>query len=161
MPPPPKQPDLAHQSLLKSTKEFVELLRRGKIKIKPDIQHIENERVVFNDGTIMEKCEAIVLCTGYTTKFPFIDDPSLVPGVQEQRLDLYKRMLHPLYPTLAFVGYLEAIGAIFVLAEMQSRWISKVLKRTSLHSCLCHPWAHWSIMCRSLQKRLPCHHRRS
>jgi dimethylaniline monooxygenase (N-oxide forming) len=126
MPPPPRRLEHAHHSLVKKKDEYLARLREGKIRIKPNIERIENDRITFVDRSVMERCDAIIYCTGYTMTFPFIDDPSLLPGIEEGRLDLYKKVIHPLHPTLAFIAHVDAIGSIFAISEMQSRWVAKV-----------------------------------
>lgn len=127
MPPPPRRPEHAHHSLVKKKDEYIARLEEGKIKIKPNIQRIDGEKITFVDQTVMENCDAIIFCTGYNLTFPFIDDVSLLPGMEAGRLDLYKKVFHPLHPTLAFIAHVDAIGSIFAISEMQSRWVAKVL----------------------------------
>jgi dimethylaniline monooxygenase (N-oxide forming) len=52
---------------------------------------------------------------------------SLTPGLDEGRLDLFKRTVHPLYKTLCFIAQVDAIGNLFSIGEMQARWVSKIL----------------------------------
>lgn len=126
MPRPDPRPENTHHSLLKRKEEFIPKLETGKIKIKPDIQRIDGNTVIFTDGSFLERIDAIILCTGYSMSFSFIDDEALVPGLKEKRLDLYKKIIHPLYPTLAFIAQVDAIGSIFSISEMQARWVTKV-----------------------------------
>jgi hypothetical protein len=126
MPPPPRRPEHAHHSLVKKKDEYIARLEEGKIKINPNIQRIDGEKITFVDQTVMENCGAIIFCTGYNLTFPFIDDVSLLPGMEAGRLDLYKKVFHPLHPTLAFIAHVDAIGSIFAISEMQSRWVAKV-----------------------------------
>ncbi|ELR15482.1 Flavin-binding monooxygenase subfamily protein [Acanthamoeba castellanii str. Neff] len=126
MPPPPRRPEHAHHSLVKKKDEYIARLEEGKIKIKPNIQRIDGDKITFVDQTVMENCGAIIFCTGYNLTFPFIDDVSLLPGMEAGRLDLYKKVFHPFHPTLAFIAHVDAIGSIFAISEMQSRWVAKV-----------------------------------
>jgi dimethylaniline monooxygenase (N-oxide forming) len=61
--------------------------------------------------------------------------PDLVPVPVERRLDasdnriaLYRRVVHPDWPGLYFIGLVQPLGAIMPIAELQSEWIADVLE---------------------------------
>ncbi len=158
MPPPPRRPEHAHHSLVKKKDEYIARLEEGKIKIKPNIQRIDGEKITFVDQTVMENCDAIIFCTGYNLTFPFIDDASLLPGIEAGRLDLYKKVFHPLHPTLAFIAHIDAIGSIFAISEMQSRWVAKVCVQpvSDYHSARDLSLYVTVVTCRSSRTRQRC-----
>jgi len=42
-------------------------------------------------------------------------------------LPVFRRVFHPRYPDLFFIGLLQPLGAIMPLAELQSKWVSRYL----------------------------------
>ncbi|KAL6073270.1 Cyclopentanone 1,2-monooxygenase (CPMO) [Balamuthia mandrillaris] len=119
-------------SILKRHNEYLQFLEDGKVRIFPDINSITSPHTVrFIDGR-EEDVDVIILCTGYRMGFPFLSSSAsssdLTPGLEEGRLDVYKRVMHPLYPSLCFIGQLDTIGSAFVVGEMQARWAAHLLK---------------------------------
>lgn len=105
---------------------FVEAMVHHGTEYKPDIECIEPGRVRFTDGSHFD-CDAIVLCTGYKTQFPFFAEhhPELV-GMGANIRGLYKRMIEPtIGPELAWIGFVRpGIGSIPPCAEMQARYFA-------------------------------------
>ncbi len=64
-------------------------------------------------------------CTGYGLRFPFLLDALL--EIKQNGVDLYKHVFHPDFPTLAFVGWCNVAGSAFPVAEIQGRWVARVL----------------------------------
>ena len=100
-------------------------LGHGDITVKPNIERLEGDRVRFVDGTV-EQIDRIVWCTGYKIAFPFLDD-ELVP-TRDNRVRLYRRVVHPDLPGLYFIGLIQPLGAIMPIAELQSEWIADLLE---------------------------------
>jgi dimethylaniline monooxygenase (N-oxide forming) len=97
----------------------------GRIAPKPNIDRIEGRRVLFGDGSA-EEVDTIVWCTGYRINFPFLA-PELLDAT-DNRVPLYRRVVHPDRPGLYFIGLVQPLGAIMPLAEAQSEWIADVLE---------------------------------
>ncbi|CAI5640022.1 dimethylaniline monooxygenase [N-oxide-forming] 5 isoform X1 [Oreochromis niloticus] len=99
---------------------------QGAIVMKHNLEGFKDSRVVFEDGTVEENIDAVVFCTGYIGKFPFL--PSTLSEGPYEEVTLYKRVfppsLHP--PTLAVMGLFQAKGPIMPTVEMQARWAVKV-----------------------------------
>jgi len=101
-------------------------LGHGDIEVKPNISRFAGGRTVeFVDGT-SEELDLIVYCTGYKITFPFFD--SDVVDTTDNRVPLYRRVVHPRHAGLYFVGLLQPLGAIMPLAEAQSEWIADLLE---------------------------------
>ena len=100
---------------------ILDRLAHGAITPKPNIARLEEEHVVFADGTRV-RADVVVYCTGYKVSFPFFD-PALVsaPG---NDLPLFRRVFHPDIANLFFIGLLQPLGAIMPLAEAQSAWVA-------------------------------------
>jgi dimethylaniline monooxygenase (N-oxide forming) len=97
----------------------------GDITVKPTIERLEGDHVRFVDGSV-EQIDRIVWCTGYKITFPFLDD-DLVPA-QDNRVELYRRVVAPDLPGLYFIGLIQPLGAIMPIAEAQSEWIADILE---------------------------------
>lgn len=94
----------------------------GRIAIRPDIASFAGQQVVFADGR-RETVDAIVWCTGYRNRFPFLGADLFAP--EENRAPLYFRAFHPDRQGLYFVGLLQAIGLGFVpMFEAQARLVA-------------------------------------
>ena len=105
--------------------DLLNLLGHGRIKMKPNLKELAGNRVRFEDGT-EEQIDAIVYATGYKISFPFFDLSFINP--KDNEISLYKRVVHPDYPNLYFIGLLQPLGAIMPLAELQSKWVADLLE---------------------------------
>ncbi|KAL1427562.1 hypothetical protein MTO96_017264 [Rhipicephalus appendiculatus] len=100
----------------------------GTLVIKGDVDEFTETGVRFRGDAEDTKVDDVVLATGYDIKFPFLDDSLL--RIDSNRLPLFKyvfpaHMEHP--ETLSFLGYIQPLGAINPIAEMQARWVVQVL----------------------------------
>jgi len=105
----------------------------GRIAPKPNIEHIDGDRVHFTDGTCAG-IDTIVWCTGYRIAFPFL--PSEVIDVDDNRVRLFRRVVHPDAPGLYFIGLVQPLGASMPIAELQSEWVADLLEGSA---ALPHP----------------------
>ncbi|WP_370615021.1 flavin-containing monooxygenase [Mumia sp. Pv 4-285] len=82
-------------------------LGHGDLSIKPDVDHVDGSTVFFRDGTSRDY-DTIVLATGYTLHYPFID-PALLRwnGWSPQ---LYLNIFSPQRDDLFVMGMVEASG---------------------------------------------------
>ncbi len=120
------QPD--HKLLEAHPTISAELLARighGRVKPKPNIERLEGDHVRFTDGSV-EQIDRIVYCTGYKITFPFLSEEVL--SAPDNRVPLYRRVVHPERPGLFFIGLVQPLGAIMPLAEAQSEWVADVLE---------------------------------
>ncbi|XP_008405564.1 dimethylaniline monooxygenase [N-oxide-forming] 5-like isoform X1 [Poecilia reticulata] len=100
----------------------------GRIQVKPNVKEFRETSVVFTDGSVIDKVDAVVFATGYNYSFPFL--PPDLQAKSDYRLRLYKHVIPPTlaHPTLAVVGFIHGLGAINSMAEMQARWATRVFK---------------------------------
>jgi len=106
------------------SQELLPYIGHGWIRVKPDVQELRGDRVVFVDGT-EEALDAIIYATGYRTTFPF-----LPPHVFEPDKDvrtLYRRIVSLEHSGLFFAGLVQPIGPTIPLVEIQGKWIAGVL----------------------------------
>ncbi|HEU5226516.1 MAG TPA: NAD(P)-binding domain-containing protein [Ktedonobacteraceae bacterium] len=121
LPKPDHQALHAHPTV---SSDILTRLAHGRIKVKPNIQQLDGDGVIFTDGS-REQIDAIIYCTGYKVTFPFFK-PEVIEA-QRNELLLFRRVFHPRYRDVFFLGLLQPLGAIMPLAELQSIWISKYL----------------------------------
>jgi len=101
-------------------------LGHGDITVKPNIARFDGgRRVTFEDGST-EEIDLIVYCTGYQITFPFFD-PSLLDA-PDNRIALYRRVVHPDLAGLYFIGLVQPLGAVMPLAEAQSEWVADLVE---------------------------------
>lgn len=117
------RPDHHFTSALPTVSEnLFNRLGDGRITIRPDIASFAGQQVVFADGS-RETVDAIVWCTGYRNRFPFLGAGLFAP--EENRAPLYFRAFHPDQQGLYFVGLLQAVSLGFLpMFEAQARLVA-------------------------------------
>jgi len=121
LPKPDHEPLHAHPTV---SGDLIGRLGHGDIKVKPNIEKLDGDSVVFADGT-REKIDIIVYCTGYRITFPFFDEE--VISTEDNQVNLYRRVASIDHPGLYFIGLIQPLGAIMPLAEAQSEWIAELI----------------------------------
>jgi dimethylaniline monooxygenase (N-oxide forming) len=105
--------------------ELLARIGHGRVQPRPNIERLEGDRVRFVDGSV-ERIDRIVYCTGYKITFPFFSDELV--SARDNRIPLYRRVVHPDHSGLYFIGLVQPLGAIMPLAEAQSEWVADVLE---------------------------------
>lgn len=116
LPKPDHEPLEAHPSV---SGEFLTRAGCGDIKFKPAIEALDGDQVRFADGTV-EDVDVIIFATGYDMRFPFFDDPTLVPD-GDHRLPLFKRMMKPGIPNLFYMALAQPLPTLVNFAEQQAK----------------------------------------
>jgi len=98
--------------------ELLYFIKHGKIKPKVDIEKLDGNRVHFVDGS-KEEIDVIIASTGYKTTFPFFDKSFI--NFEEGYIPLYKKVFHPKYRNLFFIGLVQPMGCIWPLADAHSK----------------------------------------
>jgi len=101
------------------------LVRERRILMKPDIERLDGDGVIFADGS-REAIDEMILATGYKIVFPFLDAGIIAP--EENEVRLYRNVIHPGVPGLYFLGLIQPWGAIFPLAEAQAEWVGDLIE---------------------------------
>lgn len=122
--PEPSRPILQEHPTV--SQDLLYLAARGLIHIKPHIKELQGRQVCFEDDSTAH-IDLIIYCTGYKISFPFCKEAQLIAG-ENNELRLYKKIVHPDLQGLFFLGFIQPLGAIMPLAEVQARWIASVLK---------------------------------
>lgn len=99
-------------------------VRHGDIQIKPNVRRLDGNQVEFADGS-REPFDAIIHCTGYEIAFPFFKNGFF--EVRDNDLRLYCRVVPPEHPGLYFIGFVQPLGPIPPLAELQAEWVARLL----------------------------------
>ena len=126
--PKPNRPVLSEHPTL--SQDLLNLSGRGLIKFKPNIKEFRGKTVVFEDGTEQD-FDLIIYATGYKVTFPFLKHYPEFDIEETNDIRLYKKIIHPDYKNLFFLALIQPLGAIMPLAEIQSKWIAKIIKGES------------------------------
>ena len=121
--PTPKRPLLREHPTV--SQDLLNLAGRGLINVKPNISRFDGQNVSFDDGT-HDRFDIIIYATGYKVTFPFFK-AGFFNVEQTNDLQLYRRVVHPDFAGLYFLGLVQPLGAIMPLAETQSSWLAKLI----------------------------------
>ncbi|MBS1548260.1 MAG: NAD(P)-binding domain-containing protein [Bacteroidetes bacterium] len=108
------------------SQELLNKIGHGKIKIKPNISKLNGKNVLFTDQSTQE-FDHIIYATGYSVSFPFFDKNFI--HAENNELSLYEFVVHPRHRGLYFVGLIQPLGAVMPLAELQAKWIGKIINK--------------------------------
>lgn len=104
--------------------DLLRLVKDGQIRVERDISRTMDRELVFADGTSVD-ADVIIYATGYSISFPFLD--RTVIATDDNRVELYKRIVDVDHPGLYFVGLIQPVGALPPLAEQQARWVARLI----------------------------------
>lgn len=104
--------------------ELYDRVGHGDITMKPNIERLESDRVVFVDGSV-EPIDIVVYATGYHVSLPFFEPE--VYQAKGNAMPLYQRVLSPDRPGLFFVGFIQTVGSGIPLMELQAQWVGDLL----------------------------------
>ena len=100
----------------------------GVVIVKANIKTFTENGVIFEGDTEETPLDIVVLATGYEMYFPFLDKSIIDP--KENEVELYKYVFSPRIPspeTLAFIGFIQPVGALIPISEQQARWVCQLL----------------------------------
>lgn len=126
--PKPNRPVLSEHPTL--SQDLLNLSGRGLIKFKPNIKEFRGKTVVFEDGTEQD-FDLIIYATGYKVTFPFLKHYPEFDIEETNDIRLYKKIIHPDHKNIFFLALIQPLGAIMPLAEIQAKWIAKIIKGES------------------------------
>lgn len=104
--------------------ELLPLIKAGKVRPKPAVERLNGTEVIFADDS-REHVDVFIYATGYRISFPFLADDLL--KVEENRVELYGKVVHPDFSGLYFIGLIQPLGAIMPLAELQAQWVAEII----------------------------------
>ncbi|GFU28794.1 dimethylaniline monooxygenase 2 [Nephila pilipes] len=102
-------------------------LMSGSVIMKPDIKCFTEDGVIFEGDSEFTQADVVIMSTGYTWKFPFLEDD--VVQKENGKINLYKCMFPPQLPhaSLIVLGFVLPFGPGFPIGELQSRWAAQIL----------------------------------
>ena len=106
--------------------EFLVRAGSGDINMKPAVERLDGDGVVFTDGS-REKVDVIVWATGYDISFPFFDDPAFTADSDNRPPPLFKRIMQPGVPDLFYMGLAQPLPTLVNFAEQQSKLVAAYL----------------------------------
>ena len=95
----------------------------NRIKVKQGIERIDGQTIHFVDGSSGE-FDVLLAATGYLIDLPFISR-DIVP-LEDNRLELFKRMVQPNWPGLYLMGFFNTDTALNMVYEHQARWVRDI-----------------------------------
>lgn len=105
--------------------ELLYFIRHGKIHPRPGISRFEGNTVHFTDGTQGE-FDSVIFATGYQISFPFFDK-NCIDYSNSTKIPLYRKMMHPDFENLYFIGLCQPQGCIWPLADYQSKIVARII----------------------------------
>ena len=100
-----------------------------QIAVKPGVRGVCGKTVSFVDGTELE-VDTVIAATGYHIDLPFLD-PSLAP-VRERRLEAFRRIVHPDWPGLYFIGFFNVSGGANIsMMDVQCQYMTALVDGTA------------------------------
>lgn len=97
-----------------------------RIRVRPGVKSVRGDEIEFTDGRV-ERFDAMIAATGYEIDFPFLSS-ELLP-VEGHRINLYRRMVHPGWPGLYFVGLFDVSGGANIrMMDVQCKWLAAVVE---------------------------------
>ena len=101
----------------------------GALVVKPNVEQFTKSGVIFDDGSTVNDLDAVIFCTGYDMRFPYLEIEQEM--VLKNEVKLYKYVFPPFLkkPTLAVIGNIQPIGAVNPISELQARLACRVFGR--------------------------------
>ena len=108
-----------------SNATFMQHVAYRKITVKPGVSEVDGAVVHFADGTSAE-VDTIIAATGYEIDLPFL--AAEVSPVNGRKLEAYRRVVHPDWPDLYFVGFFNVSGGANIsMMDVQSKWMAALV----------------------------------
>ena len=108
--------------------ELLYFIRHGKVPPLQGIERFDGDSVCFVDGR-KHVFDTIVFATGYKTSFPFFSK-DLIDYSTLTDIPLYRKMIHPVFNNLFFIGLFQPQGCIWPLADYQAKIAASIIAGT-------------------------------
>jgi dimethylaniline monooxygenase (N-oxide forming) len=107
--------------------ELYGLIREGRISAhRTEIERYTPRGVVLNDGEELD-VDCVVLATGWKSDYSFIPpDARESLGTDDDGFYLYRHILHPDLPNLAFIGHASTFLSVLTYC-LQARWLAELI----------------------------------
>lgn len=126
----PKQPveiDCFGESTMVPRPEFIDLIRSGRIVAhRTEVDRFTEKGLLLRDGDEIA-ADCVVFGTGWKSDYGFLSQEILdVLGQDNDGFYLFRHMLHPDLPNLAFLGRASTFLSI-VTYSLQARWLAEAI----------------------------------
>lgn len=108
--------------------ELLYFIRHGKIHPQSGIERFDGNSVYFSDGH-KEDFDTVIFATGYKISFPFFSK-DLIDFSTLTTSPLYRKMMHPEFENLYFIGLFQPQGCIWPLADYQAKIAASIIAGT-------------------------------
>lgn len=88
-------------------------------------RQFDGKNLNLNSGVVIEGLDVFIFATGYHYEFPFLEK-GIIDVVDNWVHPLYKELIPPVHPTIAFIGLPYAVIP-FPLFEIQAKWFTRML----------------------------------
>ncbi len=107
--------------------EFYRAVRRNEIRFhKGTIDRLNPDGAVLDDGSVLD-VDTIIFGTGWRSDYRFLSqDLQRTIGFEDDGIYLYRQMLHPDVPGLAFVGYASTVSNTLAYSA-QAHWLAALI----------------------------------
>ena len=106
---------------------LIDLIRNREILAhRSNVARFSSDGLVLEDGTALST-DCVIFGTGWDNAYGFLpDDLKSALGQEDDGVYLYRHILHPAVPDLAFVGRVSSFMSVTTYA-LQARWLAEVL----------------------------------
>ena len=107
---------------------FFEAVRKGDITLhRGGIREMTENGVVLDDGEHIE-LDAVLFATGWRSDYSFLSaELQSQLGFGDDGIYLYRQMVHPNTPGVAFIGYASTVSNVLAYA-MQAHWLAGLIR---------------------------------
>ena len=123
----PKHPPTAQHPMVNDS--LPHQIITGSLVVKSNVAQLTKDSVKFDDGSTVNNVDAVIYCTGYDMRFPYLEIEQEI--LSENKVNLYKYVFPPFLkqPTLAVIGNIQPLGAVNPISELQARLACRVFGR--------------------------------
>lgn len=123
----PVEIDCFGESTMVPRPDLIDLIRAGRIMAhRAEIERFTPTGLALSDGSEIE-ADCVVFGTGWKTDYAYLsEDIRAALGHDDDGFYLYRHMLHPDLPNLAFVGRVSSFMSITTYC-VQARWLAEAL----------------------------------
>lgn len=125
----PIEVDCFGESTMLPRPEFFRLIRDGTIDAqRTEISECRPTGITLRNG-VKRDIDIMVLGTGWTTDYGFLPEKvQSALNLGDDGYYLYRHMVHPDIPDMAFVGCDAATFSCVLTANLQARWLAELLR---------------------------------
>lgn len=127
IPSKPIEFDAFGESVMLPRPDFYRYVRSGAIEpMMTEIAEFTPTGVALKTGAKLE-LDTVILATGWESDYSFLsDDARSALGFEEDGLYLYRQMVHPDVPNLAFAGYASTVASVLTY-NLQACWLAELI----------------------------------